>query len=767
MLPFGPQGAPREGPGRRAAHSRRRPAWLVTGGLIAALGLALVPCARLEGPESPAVLASWASLVVVVHLGTAALLAFRFAASGQVRELVLLVAYAMDAVLIAVHVATFPGVFSERGAFGASESTTAWLAAVWTMGWPILALVAAAGNGSTPVIERRLRRGAMVAGTVVAVAIGIVATQLALGSDAAAARLIDGRSYVRLIEVAGPFMLAANLAAAVVWVRVAAHSGEDDVAPWLAVALVASAIGVLLVLSSGTRYTVGWYAHRVASLAAAATVLAHQTFVSVRWYRRVVLQDRSLVDPLTGLASRDGLDAALRDARGPGWRVALLLIDIDDFREVNDTFGRDLGDSLLREAAARLRGIPHTALGRIAGDEFALLLEGGDDALVARVAEQIVGAFERPFLLGGYRVAVQVTVGVTVAERLRATLSSLLRESDVALHAAKSEHVRTAWYRSERDARDPRRLTLVADLRSALAEDALDVAFQPIVDLRSGDALRFEVLARWEHPTLGRVPPSEFIPISERSGLVGPLTRWALSRAVAEIVRERRRGHDISAAVNISPHDLADLGFADHVERILVAAGVPARSLALEITETAFLGDTRTSLASLRRLRALGVRIALDDFGTGYSALTYVRDLPVDAVKIDRSFVGDMVRRPQDRAIVGSIIELAHGLGLSAIAEGVEDEATERLLRELGCDLAQGFHISLPLSGAALDAWLDRRGADPLRGAVLEGAQRAQELLGERGDGAQEGVGGDPAGEERGEDERAGDARGGPRLGAP
>lgn len=692
----------------RSALTAGRPGWLVAAVAVCAAGAALLPLSRVEAPESLAALAAWMSLVVAAQLGTAAMLAFRFAASGRLRELILLIGYVMDALLVAAHIATFPGVFTETGALGAHPSTTAWLAATWTIVWPLLAL-AAAGSGGAPAVAPGMRRPALGASVLAATGIAAVATALALGDAAAAARLIEGRSYLRLVDLAGALMLTANVAAAVVWVRVALRSEKDDVAPWLAVALVLSTVGVLLVLAAGTRFTVGWYAHRAATLAAAAAVLVHQIAVSVRWYRRVVIQSRELVDALTGLASRHGLEAAMGLARSRSRRVALLLIDINDFREVNDTFGREIGDSLLCEAAARLQEIPHISVARIAGDEFALLVEAPEEALVARAAERVVAAFERPLLLSGYRVAVQVSVGIAVAERSAATLLSLLREGDVALHVAKAERTRVSWYRSEQDARDPRRLTLLADLRAALADDALDVVLQPIVDLRSGGAPRFEVLARWEHPTFGRVPPSEFISIAERSGLIAPLTRWAIGRAVREVMRQRERGHDISAAVNISPQDLADPGIVDEVERRLVAAGVPARALALEITETALLRDTAVPLASLRRLRALGIRVALDDFGTGYSTLTYVRDLPIDAVKIDGSFVRDMTRRPQDAAIVRSIIELAHGLGLVAIAEGVEDEATQRLLSELGCDLAQGFHIAPPLSGRALDAWLDRQ----------------------------------------------------------
>jgi diguanylate cyclase (GGDEF)-like protein len=407
-------------------------------------------------------------------------------------------------------------------------------------------------------------------------------------------------------------------------------------------------------------------------------------------------EHRAMHDDLTGLANRRLFGVRLAKAITEA-HAAVVLLDLDSFKQVNDTLGHEVGDRLLCQVAERLVAAlaEDTLVARFGGDEFAVLLPGADDLAARSCAGLVRDAMGRPFDLGGLAVAVEASVGVAPAARA-ADPVSVLRWADLAMYAAKDTRSGVQVYRPEMDHADSSRLGLLADLRMAVAANALDVHYQPKVDVATGRVLGAEALARWQHPSLGPIGPDEFIPLAEQSSLITPLTMLVLRTALRDCETWQQSLGPLSVAVNISPRSLLDPGFVDEVARALAVVAVPASALTLEITETSLMSDPNGSVVALQRLRDLGVLVSVDDLGTGYSSLAYLQRLPVDEVKIDRSFLADFAD-PQARAVVRAIIELGHGLGRKVVAEGIEDEATFLGLRQLGCDTAQGFWLSKPL----------------------------------------------------------------------
>ncbi|HEX2176877.1 MAG TPA: bifunctional diguanylate cyclase/phosphodiesterase [Nocardioidaceae bacterium] len=424
---------------------------------------------------------------------------------------------------------------------------------------------------------------------------------------------------------------------------------------------------------------------------------------------------QAMHDELTGLANRRLFDSSLAQIRESG-SAAVLMLDLDRFKEINDTLGHLMGDDLLRLVAERLTEVaPAEALvARFGGDEFALLLPEGDRLAALACASMITTGLARPFPLAGLNIAVDVSVGVAVVEP-GVDATSLVRCADVAMYAAKASRRGVEVYRSELDGYDPERLTLLADLREAVAANAFTVVYQPKVHITRGRVHGVEALVRWNHPRHGAIGPDDFIPLAEHSGLISPLTMIVLRAALRQCEQWREGGHEISVAVNISPRSLLDRAFVDEVAHALAAVAVPARALTLEITENSLMAEPERAIESLHQLRRLGVQLSVDDLGTGYSSLAYLQRLPVDEVKIDRSFVQAMPDEAAE-AIVGAITDLGHRLGRRVVAEGVETEAAYDLLRGLGCDIAQGYWISRPLASEAVADFLRTWHVDrPLR----------------------------------------------------
>jgi diguanylate cyclase (GGDEF)-like protein/PAS domain S-box-containing protein len=420
-------------------------------------------------------------------------------------------------------------------------------------------------------------------------------------------------------------------------------------------------------------------------------------------------------DALTGLPNRvlliDRLEQALAAATRDGTPLSLLLMDLDRFKEVNDTLGHHAGDLLLQQVAMRLRGAVRQSdtIARLGGDEFAIILPGADAAKVVGVVETLLGRLHAPFTIELQPVVIGASIGVVVAPDHGSDADTLMRRADVAMYAAKRNGSGLAMYRPEIDRNTPSRLSLIGELRHAIEAGELVLHYQPKLDLATGAVAGVEALVRWMHPMRGMISPDQFIPVAEHAGLIEPLTRWVLRSALVQANAWRRMGQEIPVAVNLSMRSLHDQALPNTIADLLSVTRTRPSQLVLEITESSLMIDLPQTQAILARLREMGIRIAIDDFGTGHSSLAYLKRLPVDEIKIDRSFVQDMVTDTTDCVIVRATIELAHSLGLRVVAEGVEDEPTQTLLARLGCDEAQGFHLGRPLPGHALSQWLGRQ----------------------------------------------------------
>jgi diguanylate cyclase (GGDEF)-like protein len=423
-------------------------------------------------------------------------------------------------------------------------------------------------------------------------------------------------------------------------------------------------------------------------------------------------EHQALHDGLTGLANRTLFLERVRQAiatLGPDASLAVLLVDLDRFKEVNDTLGHSTGDLVLREVGARLeRTLPEShTIARLGGDEFAVLVPAVPDrAAAVAVANAVRAQLERPLPTEELELQVTGSVGVAICPEHGADAGLLLQRADVAMYAAKAAHAGIEVYAADRDQYSPRRLALVGALRAAVEARALTVVYQPKAELPTGRVAGMEALVRWQDPAHGPVPPDEFIPIAESTGLIAPLCRFVLEVAVVQAKGWHDQGLAAGVAVNLSVRNLLEPGLANRVRGLLAASGLPAGLLTLEITEGAVMTDPTAAIAVLDQLAEAGVRLSIDDFGTGYSSLAYLKRLPVDEVKLDKSFVLGMTSDPDDRAIVRSTVELARNLGLRMVAEGVEDQATWDALAAMGCELAQGYHLASPMPAAEATAWL-------------------------------------------------------------
>lgn len=436
---------------------------------------------------------------------------------------------------------------------------------------------------------------------------------------------------------------------------------------------------------------------------------------STLWIARARAEEQ-LRDTLTGLPNRQWLLerawSALDEAERLGTRAALVLIDLDRFRAVNDTLGHLAGDRLLLQIADRLRQAlpPDAEVARLGGDEFAVLLPVADSTTSAqRVARHLVAELSSPLDLDGLTLVLEASAGLAVFPDHALDAEGLLRRADVAMYQAKRDRTGVEVYESKRDSNTPDRLGLLGDLRRALDAGEVELHYQPKVRF-DGHVAGLEALVRWVHPERGRVPPDEFIAIAETSGLMPHLTEYVLETALAQVARWRAQGLKVPVAVNVSPRDVHTPGFAGAVAARLARHGVPASGLQLEITEHVLLEDPQRAADTMAGLTGHGVKMSLDDFGTGYSSLVHLRRLPVSELKIDRSFVARLAVDAQDAEIVRCTVDLAHSLGLLVVAEGVEDDETWERLRDLGCDAVQGWLVAAAMPPQEATAWLLARG---------------------------------------------------------
>ena len=436
---------------------------------------------------------------------------------------------------------------------------------------------------------------------------------------------------------------------------------------------------------------------------------------------------QAIHDELTGIANRRGLFTRLQEEIRSATRsdsgFALLMLDLDRFKEVNDALGHGHGDLLLRQVAGRLATSVRDGdlLCRLGGDEFALLapdVSGDDEAL--ELAERVSATLHGEFVLAGVPVFVEASIGVALYPDHGHDPEALLQAADTAMYAAKQAGTHHELYVLERDRRGPERVARLGELRRALAEREIVVYFQPKVDLRSGEVSGAEALVRWEHPEHGLMAPMEFLPLAEQTGLITALTTAVLEQALRQCRAWADAGIDLAVAVNVSERSLLDPGFPDEVDALLARHGVAGHRLQLELTERSLIGDLATAMETIARLHGLGVRLSVDDFGTGYSALSRLLDLPIQELKIDRSFVTDIDGEGPGAAIVRSTIDLGHHLGLEVVAEGVETETTLAELRELGCDAVQGYHLLRPQPAEEVTAWLRQRQASRTEAAAAD-----------------------------------------------
>jgi diguanylate cyclase (GGDEF)-like protein len=432
------------------------------------------------------------------------------------------------------------------------------------------------------------------------------------------------------------------------------------------------------------------------------------------------IEHQALHDALTGLPNRllfgDRVEQALLAARREPRHAAVLLIDLDRFKEINDTLGHQSGDLLLRQLGPRLQGALRASdtVARLGGDEFAVLLPNVADAEASlAIARKLLQALEEPFAIDGLVLEIEASVGVSVFPEHGYDTETLLRRADLAMYVAKEAHAGAVLYEAEHDHYSPARLTLVADLRRALQRRELTLYYQPKACVEDGSVHAVEALVRWQHPERGLLSPNDFIPLAEHTGLIRPLTLYVLEAALRQCRAWREQGIRVGVAVNLSGRDLLDLNLPDEVAGLLGESGVDAADLELEITESTILTDPLRARAVLVRLSELGVKLAIDDFGSGYSSLGYLKRLPVDVLKIDKSFVMQMESDENDAVIVRSTIDLGHNLGLMVVAEGVESDAALEELARLGCDIAQGYYLSRPLPPDEVTAWLRSSRARP------------------------------------------------------
>lgn len=467
----------------------------------------------------------------------------------------------------------------------------------------------------------------------------------------------------------------------------------------------------------GGDYAVPVVAERDDEVGAVARGLDHMR-VGIREREQRILT-LAYEDSLTGLPNRvrfnDELGTALARAARDGTALSILVLGLDRFRNVNDTLGHAAGDDVLAQIGARLATLAGggRCVARLGSDEFALLLPGADATAAVEVARAAQALLEQPVQCLSQPVDVRASMGIASFPAHGPDAQTLLRHADIAMHAAKQARSGVACFDPAIDDAQKDHLSLLGELSLAVERDELEVHYQPKVDLRSGHIGAAEALLRWRHPVRGRVPPGLFIPFAEQTGYVKVLTRWVLREVVRQTAAWMARGIEVQVAVNLSARDLMSEDLPDYVAQLLGEFGLPAQLLRLEVTESGFLDDPHTAQRVLEALAARGHRLSIDDYGTGYSSLTYLRRLPVDELKIDRSFVAGMAGDAHLATIVASTVEMGHGLGMKIVAEGVEDDDVRRRLTALGCDAIQGYLISPPLPALEFERWL--AGALPLR----------------------------------------------------
>jgi diguanylate cyclase (GGDEF)-like protein len=420
-------------------------------------------------------------------------------------------------------------------------------------------------------------------------------------------------------------------------------------------------------------------------------------------------------DNLTGLANRNmllhELERAIRHSSPLRKSIALLVIDLDRFKEINDALGHQFGDLLLQEVGNRLRASLRGSdiISRLGGDEFGIIVPLAAIEDSAHVANKILDALEPSFNLSGQQLDVEASMGIALYPEHGEDAETMIRRADVAMYQAKENASGFSYYDTTRDPNTLQRLEIINELRQAIDKDQLTLHFQPKVELPMGNVCAAEALLRWEHPAKGMIAPDDFIPLAEQTGHIRQLTMWVLESAIQHCASWRESGYTIPIAINLSARNIQDNNLPPRLQAMLDQYDLEPKFITLEITETAIVKDPKRAMEILKRLNKMGIQLSIDDFGTGYTSLSYLNHLPVNEIKIDRSFVMDMLENRGNATIVHSIIELAHNMSHKVVAEGVESREIMDKLSELGCDIAQGYHISRPVSPQQFYDWLCKR----------------------------------------------------------
>ena len=550
-------------------------------------------------------------------------------------------------------------------------------------------------------------------------ATGLLAAAMAVAAVADTSSLVDlavGVSdHGRILGTCWP--LAALLVAAAAW-HEPADPREDAAAGSLRAQVptgVCAALAVLVLVLDNVRPVNGLAG--VLATAAMSVIIVRLALADRQ--TGALERNRMLArtDDLTGLANRRGFyeegEERIAEALGAARSIALLLIDLDRFKELNDTLGHAAGDDLLRDFARRLRdAMPRVALlSRLGGDEFVVLLpDGSDETHARRAARRLAESLDAPFEVDGLRTNVRASVGAAVGPRDGTSRAELLRHADIAMYQSKTRKTELEVYVPEEDRHSRERIELAGQLPAAIDRDELVLHFQPKVELATGHVTGAEALVRWRHPSRGMLGPNEFLPLAEQHGLMRRLTLQVLRQALRQQAAWRKDGIALQVAVNISAANLLDPAFPGDVAEVIRRQATPGGALVFELTEDTLMADPQRALDVLAQLGEMGIGLALDDFGTGYSSLAHLKRLPVQELKIDRSFVLDMTTDAEDAVIVRSTVDLARNLGLHVVAEGVETAEAYEQLAASGCHAAQGYHLSRPLPAPELTRWLRRRG---------------------------------------------------------
>ncbi|MDA0160550.1 EAL domain-containing protein [Solirubrobacter ginsenosidimutans] len=576
------------------------------------------------------------------------------------------------------------------------------------LGRPLTMSFLDAAMGACAVGSLAVTTGAELPATLAAVAVAA-----ALGLARWRVTIALGCGLVGVVALGEAPLLAALPFIAAVWVPEPEAEEGPSFSPVVLASILAFAGTALTLLVIGQFVSLP----PVAATLATVTVLTGMARAGLTIVERLRASERDAVtDDLTGLGNRRYLLSRLGESiSDKDHEVALLLIDLDGFKELNDTLGHSAGDEVLRQIGPRLHDALRegATLARLGGDEFAVVLDPGDEASASATGLRVRAALERSFGVGGIRVHIDASIGIALFPEHADDALGLLQRADVAMYEAKRTRTGHEVYLPARDHHSRRRLELLGELRDGLASDELVLHYQPKADIATGEVHGVEALVRWVHPRRGLLMPSDFLPLADHSGLGRSLTAYVLDRALQEIGDRRRHGFDLSVAVNLGPADLLDLGLPSDIDRALEKRRFPPSCLRLEVSEDVVMADPERTLEVLAGLRAIGVATALDDFGAGHVSLGHLKQLDLDEIKIDRSFVMRLADDARDAAIVHTTVDLGRRLGMRVVAEGVETLETWDTLAGLQCDEAQGFYLSRPMTATALTGWLRDRAAAP------------------------------------------------------